>query len=142
MKPTIGLVSGSGIIPISHNFDSAGPMTKVTYDLAILLDAIAEKKPGMDPDESYTRFLTGSWEGLSIGALGPETWTLPESWMKPVKEAKAEAGFMEEMNAYLADLEGAEVKNVEELIQFNKDHADVELPPGNIQIAVLTQAMT
>nr|WP_321222955.1 amidase family protein [uncultured Psychroserpens sp.] len=40
LKPTIGLVSRSGIVPISSTLDTAGPMTKNVIDNAILLDAL------------------------------------------------------------------------------------------------------
>lgn len=41
LKPTVGLVSRSGIIPISHSQDTAGPMTRTVADAALLLAAIA-----------------------------------------------------------------------------------------------------
>jgi amidase len=41
IKPTVGLVSRSGIIPISHTQDTAGPMTRTVRDAAILLTALA-----------------------------------------------------------------------------------------------------
>ncbi|MBT1702408.1 amidase [Chryseosolibacter indicus] len=41
LKPTVGLVSRSGIIPISHTQDTAGPMTRTVADAAILLGVIA-----------------------------------------------------------------------------------------------------
>jgi amidase len=41
IKPTIGLVSRSGIIPIAHSQDTAGPMARSVRDAAILLTAIA-----------------------------------------------------------------------------------------------------
>ena len=40
MKPTIGLVSRAGIIPIAHSQDTAGPMTRTVTDTAILLGAL------------------------------------------------------------------------------------------------------
>ncbi|TCK68745.1 amidase [Winogradskyella wandonensis] len=40
LKPTIGLVSRTGVVPISSTLDTAGPMTKTVMDNAILLDAI------------------------------------------------------------------------------------------------------
>ncbi|WP_282121814.1 amidase family protein [Algibacter mikhailovii] len=48
LKPTIGLVSRSGIIPISSTLDTAGPITKTVTDNAIVLDAIY----GFDPLDS------------------------------------------------------------------------------------------
>ena len=41
VKPTLGLVSRSGIIPIAHSQDTAGPMTRTVEDAAIVLDALA-----------------------------------------------------------------------------------------------------
>ena len=41
IKPTVGLISRSGIIPISHTQDTAGPMARTVSDAAILLNALA-----------------------------------------------------------------------------------------------------
>jgi amidase len=51
IKPTVGLVSRAGIIPISHTQDTAGPMGRTVADAAALLGALA----GVDPDDSATR---------------------------------------------------------------------------------------
>jgi len=48
IKPTLGLVSRAGIIPIAHSQDTAGPMARTVADAAILLTAIAGTDPG-DP---------------------------------------------------------------------------------------------
>jgi amidase len=50
IKPTVGLVSRSGIIPISHSQDGAGPMCRTVRDAAILLGALT----GVDPEDSAT----------------------------------------------------------------------------------------
>ena len=50
IKPTLGLVSRSGIIPIAHSQDTAGPMGRSVRDAAILLTAMT----GTDPDDSAT----------------------------------------------------------------------------------------
>jgi amidase len=50
IKPTIGLVSRSGIIPISHSQDTAGPMARTVTDAAVLLNAMA----GVDPRDPAT----------------------------------------------------------------------------------------
>ncbi|HZU26860.1 MAG TPA: amidase, partial [Bryobacteraceae bacterium] len=48
VKPTVGLVSRSGIIPISHSQDTAGPIARSVRDAAILLTAMAAADPN-DP---------------------------------------------------------------------------------------------
>lgn len=50
IKPTLGLVSRSGIIPIAHSQDTAGPMTRTVRDAALLLGAIV----GGDPEDPAT----------------------------------------------------------------------------------------
>jgi amidase len=55
IKPTVGLVSRAGIIPISHNQDTAGPLCRTVADAAILLGELA----GIDPNDPATRASTG-----------------------------------------------------------------------------------
>jgi amidase len=76
LKPTVGLVSRSGIIPISHTQDTAGPMARTVRDVAIVLGAMA----GADSEDSatadgqrkrypdYTKFLDPA--GLKGARLG------------------------------------------------------------------------
>jgi amidase len=54
-KPTLGLVSRTGIIPIAHSQDTAGPMTRTVADAAVLLTVMC----GFDPADSATRELSG-----------------------------------------------------------------------------------
>ena len=55
IKPTVGLVSRSGIIPISHSQDGAGPMCRTLRDAAILLSALT----GVDPEDPATQASAG-----------------------------------------------------------------------------------
>src|SRR5437879_3982845 len=55
IKPTVGLVSRGGIIPISHTQDGAGPMCRTMRDAAILLGVLT----GVDPDDSATTASSG-----------------------------------------------------------------------------------
>jgi amidase len=55
IKPTVGLVSRSGIVPISHSQDGAGPMCRTLRDAAILLGALT----GVDSDDAATAASAG-----------------------------------------------------------------------------------
>jgi amidase len=55
IKPTVGLVSRAGIIPISHSQDTAGPMCRTVHDAAILLGALT----GIDPDDAASAASAG-----------------------------------------------------------------------------------
>jgi amidase len=48
VKPSVGLISRAGIIPIAHSQDTAGPLTRTVHDAAILLNVLAAADP-MDP---------------------------------------------------------------------------------------------
>jgi len=74
IKPTVGLVSRDGIIPIAHTQDTAGPMARSVRDAAILLTAMSEKDPndsaatGHPGPEDYAAGLdAGALEGRRIG---------------------------------------------------------------------------
>lgn len=70
VKPTLGLVSGAGIVPFALTFDVAGPLTRSVGDSAELLNVIA----GVDPEDPRTAAAEGNVSadytaGLHTGAL-------------------------------------------------------------------------
>jgi amidase len=71
LKPTVGLVSQDGIIPIAHEQDTAGPMARSVTDVAILLGALQSpfgEVIGHQLPDDYTQFLQrGSLQGARIG---------------------------------------------------------------------------
>src|SRR5881409_4139631 len=71
LKPTLGLVSQDGIIPIAHEQDTAGPMARSVTDVAILLGALQSpfgEVVGHTLPDNYTQFLqSGALNGAQIG---------------------------------------------------------------------------
>ena len=71
LKPTVGLVSQDGIIPIAHSQDTAGPMGRTVTDVAILLGALQTpfgSVAGASLPREYTQFLKrGTLRGARIG---------------------------------------------------------------------------
>ena len=76
LKPTIGLASRTGIVPISSTLDTPGPMTKTVIDNAIVLDAMdgADEADAITSEAPAQRtfvqaFATGTLEGKRLGAI-------------------------------------------------------------------------
>jgi amidase len=81
IKPTVGLLSRSGIVPISHTQDTPGPMTRTVADAAVLLGALVgsagidERDPATRASQGkalsdYTKFLDpNGLKGARIGIL-------------------------------------------------------------------------
>jgi amidase len=166
LKPTVGLWSRTGIIPISHSQDTPGPLCRTVRDAAILLGALT----GVDDEDSatsesrgksyadYTQFLVADGlRGARIGVvraafgfnaavdslMGNALELLKAQGAVLVDPADIETRgkfdetestvFMYELkadlNAYLARLgPGAPVHTLQEIIEFNENHREQEMP--------------
>jgi amidase len=112
IKPTVGLVSRSGIIPISHNQDTAGPMARAVRDAAILLGAMA----GADPEDKAT--------AAAIGKISPDyTKFLDPSGLKGARlgVARKTFGFNDAVDQLMGTLLGEMKRAGAEII----DPADI-----------------
>ena len=99
LKPTVGLVSRSGIVPIAHSQDTAGPMARTVADAAILLGAIAgpdENDPatvasGARAFKDYREFLVADGlRGARIGVLRSRSFNFAPA-LAPILDNAVEA---------------------------------------------------
>ena len=121
IKPTVGLVSRAGIIPISHTQDTAGPMARTVGDAAALLTAMA----GIDPTDDAT--------AAAKGHLADYTTALDPAALKGARigVARKMAGFHPPVDALfdeaLAEMgrQGAEIVDPVEIPEL-KEMYDAE----------------
>jgi amidase len=152
IKPTLGLLSGRGIVPIAHSQDTAGPMARTVRDAAILLGAMAEG-PHAQPD--YIKFLDADGlRGARLGVarkffeLGPDVQVIMENCLSQMKQLGAtlvdpadlpshgkydtsenivlQYEFKNDLNAYLESRQTG--LTLEKLIAFNEHHRREEMP--------------
>ena len=161
IKPTLGLVSRSGIIPIAHSQDTAGPMCRTVADAAILLGAMtgADSSDAITTtaraEKDYTRFLAADGlKGARIGVArqyfgrNERVDKVLETALQVLKDGGATLTdvnfptlgkfgdaefevllyeFKEDLNKYLAQ-RGGRHKTLADLIKFNEDNKDREMP--------------
>lgn len=105
IKPTLGLISRSGIIPIAHTQDTAGPMARTVADAAVLLGAMVgrDKQDAITSDadkhavKDYTRFLDrnglrGARLGLVLQFVQGRTADQTKAYYQPFIEKIKAAG--------------------------------------------------
>ena len=162
-KPTVGLVSRDGIVPIAASQDTAGPLTRTVADAALVLDAIA----GSDPNDPTTAAgkvpaafaalggrpdLHGVRLGVPRGCLGVHEAAdaVASRAFDVLRGLGAEivegidlgdraaltaaertvllAEFKAGLNAYLHDHPTAPVRDLDEVVAFNRKHARRVMP--------------
>jgi amidase len=162
-KPTVGLVSRAGIVPIAASQDTAGPLTRTVADAALLLDAMT----GSDPEDPATIAarapgafaaldgrvdLRGVRLGVPRGCVGVHEAAdavaarafdllrglgaeLVEGIELGDRAALGEAErtvllaeFKAGLNAYLRDHPTAPVRDLDEVVAFNRRHAERVMP--------------
>ncbi len=158
IKPTLGLISSAGIIPLAHSQDSAGPMARSVTDAAILLGAMATASSyAQAAAEKFTASLSpGALTGARIGvsrnflgadarqkkifdqavetvrALGAEIID-PANVANEAKYGKNELEvllyeFKADLNAYLAAHPSAPRRSLAEIIAYNEQERATILP--------------
>lgn len=151
LRPTEGLSSRSGVIPLSTTLDTMGPMARNVVDLAIVLDATV----GVDPADSTTvrvqasyldavdpNGLAGRRIGVLASTLGPEYEGLMSSAIDDMtangvevvevalpttrEVGSAFAEFSSALNDYLASQPGAPVRSYLQLKDFFERHPELD----------------
>lgn len=177
IKPTVGLVSRAGIIPIAHSQDTAGPMARTVRDAALVLGALT----GIDGKDKYTQKSQGksftdyttflhadSLKNKRIGVakhffgfhekvdqlmelaikdlqnLGAKTIDLDQEDLNGKSGGDAYEvllyEFKHNLNSYLKNCTSEiKIRSLEQLIAFNKDHADKEMPFFGQEILIAAQ---
>jgi amidase len=148
IKPTLGLIPGAGIVPISHRQDTAGPMARTVTDAALLLGALTNASYGkaLDP-----KGLRGARIGVARQLFGFND--LVDKMMVDVLEVLSNLGaelvdpvniatfsklsdmeteamsyeFKNDINVYLAARGGA-MRSLKDLIIFNEKNRAREMP--------------
>ncbi|MEP6546562.1 MAG: amidase [Gammaproteobacteria bacterium] len=155
LKPTVGLVSGRGVVPISPRQDTAGPMCRSVADAAVLATVMAERPLGFGAHG--TDLEAFRLRGVRIGAM-PMPKTAHPDTVRLFADARAALEhegavvvdlknppafdemdepefeallfeFKASINDYLATLDRSQVeaKSLADLIVFNRAHANEEL---------------
>jgi amidase len=148
IKPTVGLLSGAGIVPISHRQDTAGPMARTVTDAALLLGAMAGKdyRAALEPNglkgarigiarqifgfnDHVDRAINASIDVLKqLGAVVVDPADIPT--FSKLSEPENDAllwEFKADLSAYLAK-RGGEVRSLADVIEFNRHNREREMP--------------
>jgi amidase len=137
LKPTVGLVSQDGIIPIAHSQDTAGPMCRTVTDVAIMLGVMQSPfgpVSGHAVPNDYTQFLKiGSLKGARIGIDSRYFATAYGGEHDLVKVAKEGLDAMQSLGATLVPTDTG--NPFQQNFKFYNDEFTVLLFEFKVQIA-------
>ncbi|MBA3524512.1 MAG: amidase [Geodermatophilaceae bacterium] len=149
-KPTLGVISGEGVVPISSEQDTAGPMARTVTDAAValgVLDTTATDWTAALDANALRGKRIGVWSTVT-GDTSPDVDALFDQTKQRLRDLGATpvevdlpyqdkiganefpallVEFAHDVNAYLADTPGAHPADLAGLIEFNKNRADTEL---------------
>lgn len=108
MKPTIALVSRRGIVPISLNQDSSGPMTQTVRDAAMILDVIA----GTDPRDPWTEEADANLADYTAALDSEALQGVRVGVIHPAGDAAREVGGLFDRALEVLEAQGAELVDV------------------------------
>ena len=162
IKPTVGLISGSGIIPIAHSQDTAGPMTRTVRDGAILLGGLAgtDYTKHLDKDglrgmrlgiarkhfgfnDRVDKIMKDLLDEMKkMGAVLVDPADIPTSGKFDGSEFEVLLyEFKADLNAYLAGLgPQSPVRSLKDVIEFNEKNREREMPYFGQDIMIQAQA--
>jgi len=159
LKPTVGLLSRGGIVPISGTYDTPGPMTRNIIDNAILLSAMT----GRDKDDSATmnspvnieyweEIKTGTLAGLRFGVM--KTLLRDSIYKQAIEKIGSLGGILIEFEPEQTNLENftevlsadmkadlpeylkryasdeVTISSVQDIVEFNKKDTTIRIPYG------------
>jgi amidase len=148
IKPTVGLIPGAGIVPISRRQDTAGPMARTVADAALLLGVLAGATYGQalnprglegarigvarqvfgfnDAVDKMMESVIDTLKRMGAQIVDPATIPTYSKLSAPENEA-LQWEFKNDLNAYL-EARGAAVKSLTDVIAFNEKNHDREMP--------------
>ena len=148
LKPTVGLVSRDGVLPVAKSQDSPGPLTRTVYDAALQLQAIAGEDAADPatvgapaPPDYLAGLVPGALAGKRVAVINSNTAPYPAAVAaiqalgattvvktignpSPNPPSIVTREFERDLNAYLADTEGSGAKSLAEIVAYNLANAD------------------
>jgi len=158
IKPTDGLLSKDGILPISFTQDTAGPMATCVEDVTLLLSVMANKTYNLDKQPKDITVGVCNW-GLEGGTWPPEEWInagklyvndlkelgvkivdISDTDIEKIPDVKGLEGFVypileyefqHAINEYLKGQNNPNIpQNLKKIIEYNKQNSEVALKYG------------